>query len=162
MDRQLGEPSRWPSFPGIEPTRQARVIRDAETQAHIHRPYERAARRTRFDGGYAVAHDANGRSGNGDSAAEKTVTPGGSRPDREGANHAAQFAAEAAAGPEGLMPRRLRLANYRQFRQLIFLIEIEKIRQPVHRQALFQPELFSAERAAFTSLRGLLAMTSDR
>jgi hypothetical protein len=91
-------------FSIIERTPPLRVILDAETQTDIRRPHDPAARRARFDCADTIAHDANGGSGNDDAAAEKTITQERSRPGRESADHAAQFAAEAAAGPEGLMP----------------------------------------------------------
>ena len=91
-------------MPRVERTRQARVIHDAEKQTKIYRPNEHAACRTRFDSAHTIAHDADGRSGNEDTAAEKTIAQDGSGPGRESKNNAAQFAAEAAAGPEGLAP----------------------------------------------------------
>jgi hypothetical protein len=94
--------------PGIERTRHARVVHDAEKQTDITRPHERAACRARLDCAYTpAAHDADGRRAKEDAVSENTTDKDRSRPHRKSADHASELAAEAAAGPEGLMPRRL-------------------------------------------------------
>jgi hypothetical protein len=107
-----------------------RVVDNAETQTDIARPHDHAARRAWFDRADTVADDANGRNGSEEAAAEKTITQERSRPGCQSADHAAQFAAEAAAGPEGLMPAASK-QKLLQFRRLISSIEIEKIPRPM-------------------------------
>jgi hypothetical protein len=121
----------------IERTRMARVIGDARKQIDTHRPDERAACPARLDRAHASAHAANRRRGNATPALEKTDTQDGSGPDRESADHAAQLAAKAAAGPEGLMRLQLRQAKLPDLASGIdFSIESAKIGQSVHRQAV--------------------------
>ena len=123
--KKAARPRHWPSN---EPGRCELSI-DAKKPTDIHRPHECAACRARLDSADTIAHDADRRSGNEDAAVEKTIPPDGSGPDRQSANYAAQFAAQAAAGAEGLgsrVPHGLQSANCLVSR-VHFPVEIAKI-----------------------------------
>ena len=108
--------------------RRQRVIHDAQAQTDICRPHGYAACRARFDGGdTAVADDACGRRAAQEIGAEKTANTDGSGSRRQGADIAAQLAAQAAAGSEGLISRPASADCCDRF-AVDFHIEIEKIR----------------------------------
>jgi hypothetical protein len=114
----------------IEQTRQARVIYYAQKQA-AHRTDENATYPAPFDNA-DTDDDANRGKCNEDTATEATTTKDRSNPRREGEHNAAQFLAETARGPEGTIP------DYRELASRVdFQIEIAKVRQSFHRQAVF-------------------------
>jgi hypothetical protein len=110
----------------IEQIRWERVIYHAQNQAD-YRPNENATRRARLDND--DTNDGNGRKGEEGATTKARTNKDGSNPRREGENNAAQLLAETARSPEG---------NLRQLTAGVdFPIEIAKVRQPFHRQAVF-------------------------
>jgi hypothetical protein len=84
----------------------------------------------------SAASDANGRRAKEDAAAEKTTNKDGSSPRRESENNATGFPAEAAGRPEGLKLRYC-FNQSTLVSGIDFPIKIAKVRQSVHRQAVF-------------------------
>jgi hypothetical protein len=100
----------------------------AQEQTNAYRPHEHAtcwARRDHAD--TSVADDADGRKGNEGSATEKTTDQDGSGPGGESENNAPGIATEAAG-----CPKHRALAS-----GVDLLIKVPKVRQSLHRQAMF-------------------------
>jgi hypothetical protein len=113
----------------LERIRQQRVIYDAQKQT-TYRPHENATYRARvYDADAGAAYDASGRKGNEDAATETTANKDGSGPRRESENNAGQLPTEAAGCPKAL--------NAGLISGINFLIKVAKVRQSLHRQAVF-------------------------
>jgi hypothetical protein len=120
----------------IEQIRRPRVILDATKQTTTkqttkHRSDEHAARRTRFDdAGAGASSDARLKRRRAFGGTKGQTNENGRRPCREGENHAAQFAAQAAAGAKGMMRRATSVPG------VVFPIQFAKVGQPMHRQTV--------------------------
>jgi hypothetical protein len=119
----------WPLTPPQSRDRSSRRVQDAQKQTNIYRPDDNATPRARLDADTRAAYDADCGKGGEDAAPETTANKGGSSPRRQSENNAEEFPAEAARRPKG------------QHAALVsgvdFLIKIAKVRQPLHRQAVF-------------------------
>jgi hypothetical protein len=92
----------------LEQTSRQSVVGNDPTQVTNDRPDERAACSARLENAYAIAaDDANRRQEAEYNHPERAVDADRSAPCRKSGNFAAQFAAQAARGAEGLIPRRL-------------------------------------------------------
>ena len=106
------------------------VFTDAQKKPNIYRPNDNATPRARLDHADArAAYHANRGTGSEDAAPETTANKDGSSPRRQSENNAKKLVAEAAGRPKG------------QHTALVsgvdVLMEVVKVRQPLHRQAVF-------------------------
>jgi hypothetical protein len=113
--------------PFIDSSRSTRRVQDAQKQTKIYRLNDNATPRTRLDADTRAAYDAN--CGKGSEDAETTADKGGSSPRRQSENNAEKLPAEAARCPKG--------QNTALVSGVDFLIKVAKVRQALHRQAVF-------------------------
>jgi hypothetical protein len=112
------------------------VVEDAQKQTNAHRPNENATHRAWLDDAYTNAtYDANCGKSSEVAAYETQANKARSSPRRESANNAAELPAEAAGCPEG--PKfQYWTAQLMLVSGVDFQIEIAKVRQSAHRQAV--------------------------
>ena len=102
-----------------------------EEQTNPYRPDENATPRARLDSAHTRdSYDANGGKGSKDVTTETTANEGGSSARRQSENNAAKLPAEAAGCPKAQDAAQLDSG-------IDFPIQIVKVRQPFHRQAMF-------------------------
>jgi hypothetical protein len=104
-------------------------VQDAQKQTDAYRPNENAIRRAWLDNpDTRAAYDANCGKIRADAATETTADKGGGSPSRQGDNHAAKLPPETA--------RRPKAQDAALVSGIDFPMEIVKVRQPFHCQAM--------------------------
>jgi hypothetical protein len=115
--------------PNINRDQSTRRVQDARKQTKTYRPNEDAAPRARLDNDDTrAANDANCGEISKDAATETTADKGGSRSRRQSKNNAAELPAETTGRPKG--------QNAALVSGIYFPIQVVKVRQPLHRQAM--------------------------
>jgi hypothetical protein len=140
----------------FEQIRRERVSYYAQKQIN-YRPNENATYRARLDNAdTSAANDANCRKGSEDAATEAGNNKDRSGPCRESENNAAELLAETAGHSEGPTAEKIELCL---ISGVDLLIEIAKVRQSFHRQAVF---VFFALQVHFHQMLGQAVSGASR